>query len=195
MEAITEISSYLIQTLMNLLLLGIVMRLLLQLSKADFYNPISQILVKLTNPMVLPLRRLVPNFRLFDLSSLILAIGLQVLLIIILLKVNGAYQPSLSTLVIWGLIGVAAIFVNIYFFALLAMIILSWLAPNSYHPAVQLISQIVEPIMAPVRRVIPPIGGLDFSPILIFILINIVEILLRHLASSFGLHPGLVIGI
>lgn len=195
MEAITEISSYLIQTLMNLLLLGIVMRLLLQLSKADFYNPISQILVKLTNPMVLPLRRLVPNFRLFDLSSLILAIGLQVLLIIILLKVNGAYQPSLSTLVIWGLIGVAAIFVNIYFFALLAMIILSWLAPKSYHPAVQLISQIVEPIMAPVRRVIPPIGGLDFSPILIFILINIVEILLRHLASSFGLHPGLVIGI
>ena len=130
MEAITEISSYLIQTLMNLLLLGAVMRLLLQLSKADFYNPISQILVKLTNPMVLPLRRLVPNFRLFDLSSLILAIGLQVLLIVILLKVNGAYQPSLSTLVIWGLIGVAAIFVKIYFFALLAMIVLSWLAPS-----------------------------------------------------------------
>ena len=195
MEAITEISSYLIQTLMNLLLLGAVMRLLLQLSKADFYNPISQILVKFTNPMVLPLRRLVPNFRLFDLSSLILAIGLQVLLIIILLKVNGAYQPSLSILVIWGLIGVAAIFVKIYFFALLAMIVLSWLAPSSYHPAIQLISQIVEPIMAPVRRALPPIGGLDFSPILIFILINIVEILLRHLASSFGLHPALVMGI
>ena len=195
MEAITEISSYLIQTLMNLLLLGAVMRLLLQLSKADFYNPISQILVKFTNPMVLPLRRLVPNFRLFDLSSLILAIGLQVLLIIILLKVNGAYQPSLSILVIWGLIGVAAIFVKIYFFALLAMIVLSWLAPSSYHPAIQLISQIVEPIMAPVRRALPPVGGLDFSPILIFILINIVEILLRHLASSFGLHPALVMGI
>ena len=195
MEAITEISSYLIQTLMNLLLLGAVMRLLLQLSKADFYNPISQILVKFTNPMVLPLRRLIPNFRLFDLSSLILAIGLQVLLIIILLKVNGAYQPSLSILVIWGLIGVAAIFVKIYFFALLAMIVLSWLAPSSYHPAIQLISQIVEPIMAPVRRALPPIGGLDFSPILIFILINIVEILLRHLASSFGLHPALVMGI
>ena len=195
MEAITEISSYLIQTLMNLLLLGAVMRLLLQLSKADFYNPISQILVKFTNPMVLPLRRLIPNFRLFDLSSLILAIGLQVLLIIILLKVNGAYQPSLSILVIWGLIGVAAIFVKIYFFALLAMIVLSWLAPSSYHPAIQLISQIVEPIMAPVRRALPPVGGLDFSPILIFILINIVEILLRHLASSFGLHPALVMGI
>ena len=126
MEAITEISSYLIQTLMNLLLLGTVMRLLLQLSKADFYNPISQILVKLTNPMVLPLRRLLPNFRLFDLSANT-AIGLQVLLIIILLKVNGAYQPSLSTLLIWGQFGVAAIFINIYFFALLAMIILSWL--------------------------------------------------------------------
>ena len=176
MEAITEISSYLIQTLMNLLLLGAVMRLLLQLSKADFYNPISQILIKITNPMVLPLRRLVPNFRTFDLSSLILAIVLQVLLIIILLKVNGAYQPSLSTLIIWGLIGVAAIFVKIYFFALLAMIVLSWLAPNSYHPAIQLISQIVEPVMAPMRRALPPIGGLDFSPILIFILINIVSI-------------------
>ena len=195
MTALTEISSYLIQTLLGLLLLGTVMRLLLQISKADFYNPISQLLVKLTNPMVLPLRKLLPAFRIFDLSSLVLSILLQMLLIVILLKVNGSYIPNMSLLAIWSFIGVIAIIMKIYFFALLAMIILSWIAPNSYHPAIQLVSQIVEPMMAPVRKILPPIGGLDFSPILVFILINIFEILLRHLANNFGLHQALIMGI
>ena len=195
MTALTEISSYLIQTLLGLLLLGTVMRLLLQISKADFYNPISQLLVKLTNPMVLPLRKLLPAFRIFDLSSLVLSILLQMLLIVILLKVNGSYIPNMSLLAIWSFIGVIAIVMKIYFFALLAMIILSWIAPNSYHPAIQLVSQIVEPVMAPVRKILPPIGGLDFSPILVFILINIFEILLRHLANNFGLHQALIMGI
>ena len=195
MTALTEISSYLIQTLLGLLLLGTVMRLLLQISKADFYNPISQLLVKLTNPMLLPLRKLLPAFRIFDLSSLVLSILLQMLLIVILLKVNGSYIPNMSLLAIWSFIGVIAIVMKIYFFALLAMIILSWIAPNSYHPAIQLVSQIVEPMMAPVRKILPPIGGLDFSPILVFILINIFEILLRHLANNFGLHQALIMGI
>ncbi len=195
MTALTEISSYLVQTLLGLLLLGTVMRLLLQISKADFYNPISQLLVKLTNPMVLPLRKLLPAFRIFDLSSLVLSILLQMLLIVILLKVNGSYIPNMSLLAIWSFIGVIAIVMKIYFFALLAMIILSWIAPNSYHPAIQLVSQIVEPMMAPVRKILPPIGGLDFSPILVFILINIFEILLRHLANNFGLHQALIMGI
>ncbi len=171
------------------------MRLLLQISKADFYNPISQLLVKLTNPMLLPLRKLLPAFRIFDLSSLVLSILLQMLLIVILLKVNGSYIPNMSLLAIWSFIGVIAIVMKIYFFALLAMIILSWIAPNSYHPAIQLVSQIVEPMMAPVRKILPPIGGLDFSPILVFILINIFEILLRHLANNFGLHQALIMGI
>ena len=116
-------------------------------------------------------------------------------LIAILLSVNGGAIPGISVLLVWALVGVAGLIVKIYFFALLVMIILSWIAPTSYHPGIQLIHQVVEPAMAPFKRVLPPVGGLDFSPILAFILINIIEILLRHLATSVGLHPALVMGI
>ena len=78
---------------------------------------------------------------------------------------------------------------------LLAMIILSWIAPGSNHPAIYLLYQITEPVMAPFRKLLPPMGGLDLSPILVFILINVIQIALRHTAASVGLHPALVIGI
>ena len=75
------------------------------------------------------------------------------------------------------------------------MIILSWVAPGSGHPAVYLLYQITEPVMAPFRKLLPAMGGMDFSPILVFILINVIQIALRHMATSVGLHPALVIGI
>ena len=195
MSALTEIASYLIQTFLGLLLLVTLMRLVLQISKADFYNPISQAFVKLTNPPLLPLRKLMPNFEFLDLSCLVLALSLQTGLIALLLTVNGMSMPNISVLLIWAFLGVAGLLVKIYFFTLLIMIVLSWIAPNSFHPAIQLIHQIIEPVVTPFRRLLPPIGGLDFSPILVFIFINILEILLRHFAVSIGLHPALVMGI
>ena len=78
---------------------------------------------------------------------------------------------------------------------LLAMIILSWIAPGSNQPAVYLLHQITEPVMAPFRKVLPAMGGMDFSPILLFIVINIIQIALRHMAAGVGLHPALVIGL
>ena len=83
----------------------------------------------------------------------------------------------------------------LFFFALLAMIIISWVVPGSGHPAVFLLYQITEPVMAPFRKVLPAAGGIDFSPILVFILINVVQIALRHMAGSVGLHSALVIGL
>ena len=75
------------------------------------------------------------------------------------------------------------------------MIILSWVAPGSKNPAIYLLYQITEPVMAPLRKVLPSMGGLDFSPILVFILINVIQIGLRHIANSAGLYPGLVFGL
>ena len=92
-------------------------------------------------------------------------------------------------------IGVVALLVNLYFFILIAMIIVSWIAPGSRHPAIELIWQISEPVMAPVRSLLPNMGGIDFSPILVFIGINVVQIGLRHAALTVGLPPGLVFGL
>jgi YggT family protein len=195
MSAVSEIFSYLMQTLLTLALLAVVLRLLLQLVRADFYNPVSQFLARLTNPLVLPLRRVVPSLGGLDLSSLLLALALQMAAIVTLLAVNGVGPPNIGLLLVWSVLGVIGLVVNIYFFALLAMIILSWIAPASRHPALLLLFQLTEPVMAPFRKMLPNMGGLDFSPILVFILINIVQIALRHMAAGVGLHPALVIGL
>ena len=171
------------------------LRFILQLVKADFYNPICQFLVKVTNPLVIPARRVVPGFGGIDVASLLLALVLQLLGIIALLLINGLGLPNIGLLLVWSVIGIAGLVVNIYFFALLAMIILSWVAAGSRHPAISLLNQITEPAMAPFRKLLPAMGGMDFSPILVFILINIVQIALRHTAASVGLHPALVIGL
>ncbi len=195
MNALNNILVYLIQTLLGLFLLAMLLRFLLQLVRADFYNPISQFLVKVSNPLVLPLRKVIPGYAGLDLASLLLAVLLQLLAIVAILLLSGNGIPSLPLLLIWSILGVISLLVNIYFFALLAMIILSWVAPGSNHPAIYLLYQITEPVMAPLRKLLPPMGGLDFSPILVFVLINIIQIALRHLADGVGLHPALVLGL
>jgi YggT family protein len=195
MSALNEILGYLVQTFLSLYLVAMLLRFLLQLVRADFYNPISQFLVKVTNPLVIPLRRVIPGLGGLDLASLLLAVLLQLAGIVLLLLINGIGLPGIFTLLVWSLLGVLGLLVNIYFFALLGMIILSWVAAGSRHPAIYLLYQITEPVMAPFRKVLPAMGGLDFSPILVFILINIIQIALRHMAQAVGLHPAMVLGI
>lgn len=195
MNAFNEILVYLIQTAVGIYLLAMLLRFMLQLSLADFYNPISQFLVKATNPLVLPVRRIVPARGRFDAASLILAIVIQCLGIAALLKLYGASIPGVSLLLAWAVVAVAGLLIKIYFFALLGMIILSWIAPGTSNPAAYLMYQITEPVMAPFRKILPAMGGLDLSPILVFILINIVQISLRNFAAGLGLHPALVMGI
>ena len=195
MSALNEILGYLIQTALSLYMVAMLLRFLLQLVKADFYNPISQFLVKITNPLVIPLRRIIPGIGGLDLASLLLAVLLQVLAIVALMLLNGLGMPNPLLLVVWSILGIVGLLVNIYFFALLAMIILSWVAAGSGNPAIALLHQITEPVMAPFRKILPAMGGLDFSPILVFILINVIQIALRHLAGGVGLHPALVIGL
>ena len=190
MNAFNEIFGYLLQTFISLYLLAMLLRFLLQLVRADFYNPISQFLVRITNPLVIPLRRVIPGFAGIDSASLVLSILLQLIGIVALLLINGAGLPNIGLLLVWSVLGVIGLLINIYFFALLAMIILSWVAPGSNHPAIYLLYQITEPVMAPFRKALPPMGGMDFSPILVFILINVIQIALRHLATGVGLHPA-----
>lgn len=195
MSAMNEILVYLIQTLLSLFLMAMLLRFLLQLVRADFYNPISQFLVKVTNPLVLPLRKVIPGYAGLDMASLLLALLLQLLGIAAILLLYSLEMPAIPLLLAWSFLGVVSLLVNIYFFALLAMIILSWVAPGSNNPAIYLLYQITEPVMAPLRKLLPPMGGLDFSPILVFILINMIQIALRHIAESVGLHPALVLGL
>ena len=195
MGAMNEIIVYLLQTGLGLYLLLVMLRFVMQLANADFYNPISQFVFKATQPSVGPLQRFLRPFGRFDSASLTLAIALQAAGIMLILALNNIASPNPITLFLWSAIGILGLLLKIYFFALLASIILSWISPGGSNPAVYLLYQITEPVMAPVRKLLPPMGGLDFSPILVFIGINVLEIVVRNLAASVGLYPALVMGL
>ena len=178
MGTFAEISRYLVQTAFGVLLFAVLLRLLLQLARADFYNPISQFIVKVTSPLLRPLRRIIPPLGRLDSASLVLALAIQ----------------CIATLVVLALLGILSLLLNIYFFGILLLIVFSWIAPQSHHPGIALLYQLTEPVMAPVRRLLPPLGGLDLSPILVFVIINVLEILLRGLAQGVGLPRGVVLG-
>ena len=187
-----EVVRYLVQAVGSLYLVIVLLRLLLQLARADFYNDLSQFIVKATNPLLRPLRRVIPPIGRVDTASLVLALAIQVLASCILM---GFTIPNPLMLMLWGAIGLPSLTVEFFFWALIAMIVVSWIAPGSRHPALILIYQLTEPVMAPVRKLLPPMGGLDFSPILVFLLINVLEIVIRGLATQAHLPFGLVLGI
>ena len=194
MGTIVEAFRYVLQSLLGLLLFAVLLRLLLQLVRADFYNPISQLVVRITNPLLRPLRRAIPSWGRLDTASLVLAMAIQCAAALLILWLAGFRPPNPLLLLAWAATGICAVLVNIYFFAILAAIILSWIAPQSQHPAVALLYQLTEPVMAPVRRLLPSLGGLDFSPILVFVAINVLEIVLRGIAQAIDLPGGLIIG-
>ncbi|HET8711079.1 MAG TPA: YggT family protein [Spongiibacteraceae bacterium] len=168
--ALIEIVRLLINTVGGLYLTAIILRFLLQLARADFYNPISQ--------------------------SLVLAVVVKLLMIVVLFVVQtGSVNLNVALALLVAVLSVLVTMFNIYFVAMIAMIILSWVAPGSYHPAAVLIHQIVEPVMGPFRRLLPPMGGIDFSPILAFLALNVVKILFSALAMQIGLHPQSFLGL
>lgn len=177
MSQISQALILVIQTLGSLYLLIVLLRFILQLVRADFYNPLSQFIVKATHPLLRPLRRIIPSIGNLDLSSLVLALIVQVLLMaaILMLTYGGIGNPL--QLLVWAIIGITGLFLNIFFYALIISVILSWVAPGSHNPGAQLINQITEPALAPFRRLLPNLGGLDLSPIFAFLAIKLLEML------------------
>jgi YggT family protein len=195
MNPMMEIAYLLTKTFFSFLMLAVILRLLLQIARADFYNPISQFLVKVSNPLLLPLRKIIPPLGKIDSASIVLALAVQVLAIVVLLLIFDARIPNIITLLGWATIGCLALVANLYFFAILINIVLSWIAPGTQHPAAALLYQLTEPVMQPFRKLIPAMGGIDLSPILVFLSINIVQVLLKSAAQASGLNPVLVFGL
>lgn len=164
----------------------VLLRFLLQVARADFYNPISQFVVKATNPLLLPLRKIIPGIGGIDVASLVLALLLQTTVFFLLLLAAGQMASNPLILLAWSGVTLLALISKIYFFAILGVIIISWVAQGSYHPAVQLLQQLTEPVMGPFRKLIPPVGGLDLSPMVVFIVLMIVDIIIAEMAARVG---------
>ena len=174
---VTTPLEFLINTLFGLYILTVMLRFLLAAVRADFYNPISQFLVKVTNPPLRPLRRVLPSIGKLDTGSLALMLVLQMASFALITLLRGG-SLSLGALLILSCAELISLFLNVLLFSILVQVIISWVNPGTYNPAVALLYSLTEPVLRPCRRVIPPISGIDLSPLVALIAIQLTKMLL-----------------
>ncbi|WP_305464621.1 YggT family protein [Photobacterium leiognathi] len=159
---------YLVQTSFDLYIMVVLLRVWLQWSRADFYNPFSQFIVKATQPIVAPLRRVIPSIGSLDMATVLFAYVLCVAKFLIIISISSGgviFEPSFLFLGLLALLKAAG---SLLFWVLLIRAILSWVSQGR-SPMEYVMYQLTEPLMAPVRRILPAMGGLDLSILVIFI--------------------------
>lgn len=168
---------FLIQTLFGLYAAVVMIRFLLQWVRADFYNPVSQFVVRLTTPVLRPLRRFIPGWSGLDLAALVLAWLVKTVELALVALVLGLDRNPLGAIA-WAIPQLLVLLINILLFAVLIRVILSWINPDPYHPAARVLDALTTPVLRPAQRLLPPIGGLDLSPILVMLALVVLEMLL-----------------
>jgi YggT family protein len=159
---------FLVQTLLGLYAAVVLVRFLLQWVRADFYNPVSQFVVKATTPLLRPLRRVIPGQGGLDLAALVLAWLVKALELFLVALILALPVNPLGALA-WSLPELVSLVIDIFIFAVFFRVILSWLNPDPYNPMAGLLDKLTEPVLGPARRLLPPVGGLDLSPVLVAI--------------------------
>lgn len=167
---------FLIDTLSSLYILAILLRFLLQWNRADFYNPLSQFLVRITHPPLKVMRRVVPAIGRIDTSSLILALALQMLANLAILLINGA-MPNFAALALLAFADLLKITLDIFVYAIFANALLSWFAPGGYNAASSMLYSLTEPVLRICRRFVPDIGGIDLSPLVALVLLQLTKMM------------------
>ncbi len=186
MTTLTTAGIFLIGLLFDLYIILLMLRLLMQKLGASYSNPISQLLIKMTNIFVLPLRRIIPGYRGFDFSIVFLLILFELIAALLLLWIRYRVAPHF-----WGtlIIAIGALgdkFVNLYFYAIILRVVMSWVTSLQQSPIAEIVFLLTEPLMRSARRVIPPIAGFDLSPILLLIVLQLISILVFNPIISVG---------
>ena len=184
---LSQPAAFLVQVVFGLYAALVILRFLLQLVRADFYNPLSQFIVKATRPLLNPLRQVIPGVSGIDIASLVLAWLVITIEQLAILAIGGAgFQPAAAALL--AIPEMISLLINIFLFAILIQVIISWINPGTYNPAIGLIHSLTEPLLSPVRRRMPELGGLDLSPMVVMIGLVVLEMLLipplRHLIAQ-----------
>ncbi len=168
-----NIIQFLLNTLFGIYIVAVMLRFLLQWVKADFYHPFCQLLMKVTNPPLLPLRKIIPGWFGLDMAAVVLMLILQCAQLAL---IAWLFQyPLNSWLITLGLLKLLQMVLNLYFFAIILRAIASWFS-DSNNPNARLLNQLTEPVLRPVRRVLPPFSGIDLSPLVVLILLQVASI-------------------
>ena len=176
------------RTLIDLYIITFILRMIMQWVRADFRNPLTQFILRVTNPLVIPLRRFVPAIGNLDTASLIVVLLLELIVTIVLVSMTCAGEPMILQIISLTILRTIYLLLRVYLFIILIYVILSWVSPGTYNPAAALLSSIAEPVLRPVRRLIPPIAGLDLSALFTLIGLQAVTMLLPigRVASTMG---------
>lgn len=190
MSSLQNALLFTIQTMFSFYIMIVLFRFMLQLVKADFRNPLAQFVVKITNPLLVPLRKIVPGYAKVDWAALILALLLQGIELYLILFVKGfgvaASAVSIGGLCVWSVGELLDLVLAFLFFATLIQVVYSWIQPGQYHPSIILLQKITEPLYRPIHRFLPNFGMIDMSPIILIFLISISRMLIADPIVAFG---------
>lgn len=181
-----QAGAILIEFVFGLAVLLFVLRVLLQLVRANFHNPVCQFAYRATNPLLMPMRKVLKPWRSFDLAGALVAYLLECLKVWLLVALAGRALGPLPTLVL-GLAESVMFLIGLYFVLILVRVVLSWIRPDSYNPVVPLVTQLTEPLLRPVRRRLPTPGGFDLSPLLVSLALALCQPLLVAPLRDLGL--------
>jgi len=176
---------YLIDAVFGLYLIAVMLRFLLQLVRANFHNPICQFLVKITNPPLVPLRRIIPGFKGVDVASLFLLFAIQLAAILLKLLIIGK-TFSLVVIIPIAIADLLSLTLNIFMVAILVQVVLSWVGQGVHNPITTTIYSLTEPVLRPVRRLLPPIAGMDLSPLVVLLSIPLIKMMVIGPISNLG---------
>ncbi|MBC3767818.1 YggT family protein [Neptunicella marina] len=168
---------FLINTVFDLYLMVVILRIWLQMARADFYNPFSQFVVKATHIFVGPMRKVLPSIGNIDTASVVLALAVAALKFVVISSLFGAGNYNPVAILLVSLVVVIKQAFQLVFYILIIRAILSWVS-QGYNPFESLLAQLTEPMLAPIRRIIPPIGGLDLSMLVLIIGLQFLQILM-----------------
>ena len=174
----TQALYFIVKTLTQLYLLVLLLRFWLPWFNVDFRNPMAQGILRLTSPLIVPLRRFVPAIGRLDTATVLVAMVLEYLLVVFLLSIRGL-DMGFIPIAVTAFFELAILSLNLMFFVILIRIILSWVAPGNYSPVTAMLNALAEPVLRPFRRMLPAIGGLDISPIFAIIILQATIIILQ----------------
>jgi YggT family protein len=168
---------FLVQTIADLYLLTFLLRFIMQWVRASYYNPLAQFVFKVTNPLVVPARRMLPSVAGLDAPTLVVLLLLEIAVTFLLLTLAGASVP-VPDLLFYSLLRLISMTLLFYTVALFIYVLLSWFGGRGGNPMAEFLGDLVEPLLRPVRRILPPIAGLDLSPLVVLLLLHAVRIAL-----------------
>ena len=171
---------FLVQTIFNLYILIVMLRIVLHWSGADYYNPLSQFVIRLTALPLKPCKRIFPVIYGIDSSALLFALILEAIKITLLVWFRMNTVPQIGGMSLWALGDLVNIIIDIYFYAIIIQIVISWINPQRISPIVAVLQRVTEPLLRPVRRIIPPIAGIDITPIPVLIFLKLITIMLAN---------------